>query len=173
MQELVYLRHYPPAITQQVQQLIAQHRLQTVLAQRYPEPLHAIQTDAALYEFTMALKQQFMRSSEPVSKVQFDNKIHVIQNALGTHTQVSRVQGAKLKRKHEIRVAALFKQLPEALLRMIVVHELAHLREKDHNKAFYQLCCHMEPNYHQLELDVRLFLTLRDLTASPSREPAL
>jgi predicted metal-dependent hydrolase len=36
------------------------------------------------------------------------------------------------------------------LLRMIVVHELAHLKEKDHDKAFYQLCCHMEPDYHQL-----------------------
>jgi len=44
---------------------------------------------------------------------------------------------------------------------MVVVHELAHLREKDHNKAFYQLCQHMEADYHQLELHLRLFLTLR------------
>ena len=42
---------------------------------------------------------------------------------------------------------------------MIVVHELAHLREKDHNKGFYQLCEHMEPDYHQLEFDLRLYLT--------------
>ncbi|STF41631.1 metal dependent hydrolase [Escherichia coli] len=42
---------------------------------------------------------------------------------------------------------------------MIVVHELAHLKEKEHNKAFYQLCCHMEPQYHQLEFDTRLWLT--------------
>lgn len=42
---------------------------------------------------------------------------------------------------------------------MIVVHELAHLKEKEHNKAFYQLCCHMEPHYHQLEFDTRLWLT--------------
>lgn len=42
---------------------------------------------------------------------------------------------------------------------MIVVHELAHLKEKDHNKAFYSLCCHMEPDYHQLEFDTRLYLT--------------
>ena len=41
---------------------------------------------------------------------------------------------------------------------MIIVHELAHLREKDHNKAFYKLCQYMEPNYFQLELDVRLYL---------------
>ena len=46
---------------------------------------------------------------------------------------------------------------------MIVVHELAHLKEKDHNKAFYQLCQHMEPDYHQLEFDLRLWLTWRDI----------
>jgi hypothetical protein len=52
--------------------------------------------------------------------------------------------------------------MPLPILRMVVVHELAHLREKDHNKAFYQLCQYMEPQYHQLELDLRLFLTWRD-----------
>jgi predicted metal-dependent hydrolase len=42
---------------------------------------------------------------------------------------------------------------------MIVVHELAHLKVKDHNKAFYHLCLHMLPDYHQIEFDVRVYLT--------------
>ncbi len=46
---------------------------------------------------------------------------------------------------------------------MIVVHELAHFKEKEHNKAFYQLCQYMEPNYHQIEFDVRLYLTQMDI----------
>jgi hypothetical protein len=46
---------------------------------------------------------------------------------------------------------------------MIAVHELAHLKEKDHDKAFYKLCCWMEPDYHQIEFDVRLYLTQLDL----------
>jgi predicted metal-dependent hydrolase len=46
---------------------------------------------------------------------------------------------------------------------MIVVHELAHLKEKEHNKAFYSLCEHMEPDYHQLEFDLRLYLTHLEL----------
>jgi len=29
---------------------------------------------------------------------------------------------------------------------MIVVHELAHLKEKQHNKAFYRLCLNMLDN---------------------------
>lgn len=66
----------------------------------------------------------------------YDNKIHVLKNALGLHTAVSRVQGGKLKAKAEIRVATVFRNAPEAFLRMIVVHELAHLKEKEHDKAF-------------------------------------
>ena len=166
MQDLLYLRHYSDSLQQQVRRLLADNKLGTVLQQRYPEQGHPVQTDKALYELTMALKRQWLKSSEPVSKVVFDPKIHVINNALGTHSQISRVQGGKLKSKNEIRIAALLKQLPMPLLQMVVVHELAHLREKEHNKAFYKLCLHMEPAYHQLELDLRLYLTLLDHTAS-------
>lgn len=60
----------------------------------------------------------------------YDNKIHVLNNALGLHTAISRVQGGKLKAKAEIRVATVFRDAPEDFLRMIVVHELAHLKEK-------------------------------------------
>lgn len=86
------------------------------------------------------------------------------------HTYVSRVQGGKLKAKNELRVSSVFKRTPEPFLNMIVVHELAHLKEKEHNKAFYQLCRHMQPNYHQLEFDVRVYLThLEDV--GPVYEP--
>jgi len=161
--DLPYLSQYPEQIQQQVRGLITAGTFAATLQKRYPERSHAIQTDARLYQFTLELKQQFMRSSAPISKVCFDPKIHVVNNALGLHSQVSRVQGRSLKSKNEIRVASLLKQLPLPLLKMIVVHELAHLREKDHNKAFYQLCQHMEPQYHQLEFDLRLFLTMQDL----------
>lgn len=167
MRELIYLRHYPDTLQQQVQQLLAEDKLGSTLQRRYPDTSHAVQTDKALYDFTQELKRQWLRSSEPVSKVVFDAKIHVINNALGTHTQISRVQGGKLKSKNEIRVAALLKQLPLPLLQMVVVHELAHLREKDHNKAFYKLCQHMQPDYHQLELDLRLYLTLLEQRNEP------
>jgi len=159
---LSYLTAYPEPVLTQVRTLIEQGRLSQVLASRYPDMDHSIQTDKALYQYTQGLKQQFLKSSPPVSKVCFDAKIH-LDNSLGLHSFVSRVQGGKLKAKQEIRISALFKQLPLPLLSMVVIHELAHLREKDHNKAFYQLCQHMEPQYHQLEFDLRLFLTLRQL----------
>lgn len=67
-------------------------------------------------------------------------------------------------------MATLFREAPAALLRMIVVHELAHLRELDHNKAFYQLCQHMEPEYFQLEFDLRLYLMNLEHPASDAVE---
>ncbi|MEN3277025.1 MAG: pyrophosphatase, partial [Massilia sp.] len=94
----------------------------------------------------------------------YDPKLHTVRNALGTHSAVSRVQGGRLKAKREIRIAALFKEAPADFLRMIVVHELAHLKEREHGKAFYALCLHMEPDYHQLEFDLRLWLTAQELT---------
>jgi len=155
---LKYLGAYGPGLQSQVRQMVADNRLGGWLAQRY-DCAHEVRTDRALYEYTTSLKNEFMRNAEPLARVAFDSKLHVIRNALGTHTTVSRVQGSKLKAKREIRVASLFKEVPLAWLRMIVVHELAHLKERDHDKAFYQLCTHMEPDYHQLELDLRLYLT--------------
>ena len=93
----------------------------------------------------------------------YDARLDTAQHALGLHTAISRVQGGKLKAKKEIRVASLFKEAPPEFLRMIVVHELAHLKETDHDKAFYRLCEYMEPRYHQLEFDTRLFLAWREM----------
>ncbi|MFZ1614136.1 MAG: YgjP-like metallopeptidase domain-containing protein, partial [Holophaga sp.] len=75
------------------------------------------------------------------------------------HTVVSRVQGNRLKATREIRIATVFRDAPAEFLKMILVHELAHSKEREHNKAFYQLCIHMAPNYFQLEFDLRLYLT--------------
>lgn len=153
-----YLAGYPASLLDQVRQLMAEDKLGALLTQRYPEGSHGIQTDRALYDYVSGLKSDFMRKAEPLSKVMYDSKLHVIRNALGTHTTVSRVQGGKLKAKREIRVASLFKEVPLDWLRMIVVHELAHMKEREHDKAFYALCMHMEPDYHRLEFDLRLYL---------------
>ncbi|MGL5006301.1 MAG: YgjP-like metallopeptidase domain-containing protein [Plesiomonas sp.] len=160
--ELKYLNGYSDSLKQQVFQVIEKGQLGRLLQERYPNP-HNINNDKALYQYTMALKNDYLRNAPSLNRVYYDSKISVIKHALGLHTSISRVQGNKLKAKAEIQIASLFKDAPADFLRMIVVHELAHLREKDHNKAFYQLCQHIEPRYHQLEFDVRLYLTHLDL----------
>lgn len=153
-----YLQGYPLETLAQVQSLLAQDRVADWLQQKYPRA-HGVRTDRALFDYVQALKAAYLRSAEPLNKVMFDAKLHVVENALGTHTTVSRVQGNKLKAKREIRVATLFKTVPDEFLRMIAVHELAHIKERAHDKAFYKLCTHMEPRYHQLEFEVRVYLT--------------
>jgi predicted metal-dependent hydrolase len=163
---LQYIAAYPPELQQKVQRMLDEGRLGAYLQQRYPEP-HSINNDAALRDYVLELKAQYLKQSPPLSKIIYDNRLHVVRHALGTHTFVTRVQGSKLKSKNEIRISSLFGKAPEGLLRMIVVHELAHIREKEHNKDFYRLCQHMLPDYHQREFDARLFLIHQELGAAP------
>lgn len=130
---LPYLKGYPSALIEQVRQLIAQGKA-----------------------------AELLRNAGQLSRVTFDSTLHVLRNALGTHTTHSRAQGLNLKTKKEIRIASLFKDTPPEFLRMIVVHELAHMKQREHDKAFYQLCMHMEPDYGQLEFDLRVYLSYRD-----------
>ncbi len=160
--QLKYLTGYPEPVLDQVRAAISKETLGQFLLNKYPVT-HDIKTNKALYAYVMELKNQYLRQSNPLSKVVYDDKLDVLHQALGLHSYVSRVQGSKLKAKNEMRIGSVFKTTPPEFLNMIVVHELAHLKEKDHNKAFYKLCTHMEPNYHQLEFDVRVYLTYRDV----------
>lgn len=160
--QLNYLTGYPEPVLDQVRAAISNETLGQFLLKKYPVT-HDIKTNKALYAYVIDLKNQYLRQSSPLSKVIYDDKLNVLHQALGLHTYVSRVQGGKLKAKNEMRIGSVFKTAPSEFLTMIVVHELAHLKEKDHNKAFYKLCTHMEPNYHQLEFDVRVYLTYLDV----------
>lgn len=163
MATLKYLSGYNEQVQARVRELIAQDRLGGILRDKYSQS-HAVRSDTALYEYTVALKQRYMRSADRLDKVIYDNKLHVVRHALGTHTAISRVQGGRLKASREIRIATVFRDAPAEFLKMIVVHELAHLREREHDKPFYQLCTHMAPEYHQLEFDLRLYLTHLECT---------
>lgn len=156
------LRGYPAALLAQVRQLIADHKLGDYLARKYPER-HQIQSDKALHTYVSALKQAHIRHAPPIDRVCYDSRLDVIENALGLHTRISRNHGGRLRASREIRIASLFRDTAPEFLSMIVVHELAHLREMEHNKAFYQLCEHMQPGYAQLEFDLRLHLTWKML----------
>ena len=158
MQPLKYLTGYPPQVQSRVRELLAEGRLGALLAGKYAEP-HAVRNDGQLYDYVQALKERHMRKSVPLGKVLYDGKLQVMKHALGTHTAFSRVHGGKLKASREIRIASVFRDAPAEFLKMIVVTELAHLQDTGHNKAFYQLCTHMAPDYHQLEFDLRLYLT--------------
>ena len=162
MDYLKYINHYPEGVKNQVCELIKKRKLDKYLLDKYPFA-HVNKTDKSLFCYVNELKNTYIKKAPPLSKVVYDGKINVIHNALGTHHFVSRVQGSKLKAKNEIRIASMFKNVPLEFLEMIVVHELAHFKEKEHNKTFYKLCEYMQPNYHQVEFDLRLYLTHVDM----------
>lgn len=160
------LAGYPIALVEQIQHLIASDQFAAVFLQRYPHA-HSVRTDTALYAYVQGLKSIYLKNSGPLNKVAFDSTLQVVRNALGTHSRSTRIQGAKLSSRREIRIATVFKLMPPEFLRMIVVHELAHIKENNHDKAFYQLCRHMEPDYHQLEFDLRACLCYLDAGGTP------
>lgn len=110
---LKYLSAYAAPLQQQIQTMLDEDRLREFLLSKYPHT-HQVSNNRALYDFVMQLKNRFIKKSESLSKVEFDPKIHVIKNALGTHSYVSRVQGSKLKSKNELRVSTLFKEIGRA-----------------------------------------------------------
>jgi len=161
-----YLAGYPDDLVESINQMIEQKQLGDWLLSRYPQR-HAVRSDKALYEYVMELKSSYLRNAGQINRVAFDNSLHLTRNALGMHTSKSQVHGAKLKAKREIHVATMFKDMPPEFLRMIVVHELAHIKEANHDKAFYKLCCNMEPEYHQLEFNLRAYLTYIESGGEP------
>lgn len=157
-----YFNGYPSTIVEQALQLISSNRLQRYLLKKYPEA-HDITTDKLLYQYATELKKRYLKNAPPFGRAAFKKQGGMITNALGTHTY--RMQGKT--RKHDLAINNDLLYAPEALLKALVVHELAHFKEKDHNKAFYKLCCYMEPDYHQLELDLRLFCVAVSMGENP------
>ncbi|MEC7121291.1 MAG: YgjP-like metallopeptidase domain-containing protein [Pseudomonadota bacterium] len=157
-----YIAHYTPELQQQISALVAANQLNDYLHQRYPNK-HDIRSDAQLYQYVKNIKQQSMRQVKMPDRVGFDAQLKRVEQALGINRLTTRQHGGQLKTKVEIRIASLFQDAPADFLQMIVVHELAHLKQREHDKAFYRLCQHLLPNYHQLELDTRLWLMAREL----------
>ncbi|MCF2860104.1 DUF45 domain-containing protein [Pseudoalteromonas sp. SMS1] len=159
MQELKYFQHYPENVQAQVYQLISNNQLQTYFKRKFPNG-HQLQNQQELYQYSTEIKQHFLKNTPRLNSVSFNKHSDMVKGTLGTHTHQNKVHGKKLKARYDIALNNQLKYAPEAILRALIVHELAHFKHADHSKAFYKLCCHMEPEYHQLELDLRLFVVL-------------
>ena len=109
----------PVALQEQARDLLEQGQLANVLLRGIPAPQRAqrqgpVRLRARAEDSLLAQRWYGQQGA-------FDNKIHVVRNALGLHTAVSRVQGSRLAAKHEIRIASMFKRSSDEFLRMIVV----------------------------------------------------
>ena len=164
MSILPYLAGYPTELVERAEDLVRSGEALAYVAEHYPQS-HDVRTSKALTRYVQDLKAKHMRRSAPLGKVFFDDRLKAAEDALGLHVTTTHSHGAHLRKRREIRVASVFKDAPAAFLRMIVVHELAHMKHADHDKDFYRLCFHMEPEYDQLEFDLRLYLSALEYDA--------
>lgn len=161
MPYLIYLKNYPESIKEQIATLLTEQKLEKLLKMRYPIN-HNIKSDKALYQYTVNIKNTYLKQTSPLRRICFDEQI--VDHSLISDAPDDSLQYNSfiINRLSEIRIADFFKQAPEPMLRIMVIHKLAHIIEKAHNSAFYKLCHYMEPNYQQLEFETRLFLTQRE-----------
>ena len=88
--QLKYLSSYTLEVQNKIRTMVEQDTLGRFLLKKHPKT-HSINNDKMLREYVMNLKNTHLRKSSPLSKVIYDKKIHVVNNALGLHTFISRV----------------------------------------------------------------------------------
>lgn len=157
-----YLSGYNEDLIKQVDFIIKSNKLGEVLTKKY-KTKHSITNDKVLYNLAVDIKNQYMKNSKMPNRVYYDNKIETLNNALGLHSYIPIIHGKKIKVINDIKISTNFKNMPYEFLYNVLIHEIAHLKEKEHNKAFYNLCQNMSPEYFQIDFDLRLYLTYLDL----------
>jgi len=64
---------------------------------------------------------------------------------------------ASCSTKKNLTVNTLMKYLPDHLIKYVIFHEIAHLKEKRHNGKFWEMISKKFVNYHELERDLFVY----------------
>ena len=88
---LKYLSAYNENIQNQVREMISNNTLSTYLLNKYPQT-HQIYNDKALRGYVMDIKSQYLKKSDPLSQIKYDDKIHVIKADLLKYLEKSEKQ---------------------------------------------------------------------------------
>lgn len=64
---------------------------------------------------------------------------------------------ASCSKKRNLTINKLMKYLPEKLLKYIVFHEIAHLKQKRHNDIFWEIISRKFNNYEDLEKELFIY----------------
>ncbi len=77
-----YISHYPKDLQDKIKVLIEKEKLSSYIKTKYPTA-HTYTNDKTLYSYVMDFKNEYFKKYQ-VSKVMYDGKINVINNALET-----------------------------------------------------------------------------------------
>lgn len=160
--EFKYLRGYSDNIIMSVKKLVDTDKLGLYLKNKYKN-VNNCKKDKELYNLAKEIKDKYMKKQKLPEKIFYDNKIELSNQALGLHSYIPVKHGKKYKMKNEIKISSRFKNLPYEFMENVLIHELCHLKEKNHNKAFYNLCRNIDDRYFEKDLDIRIYLTYVDI----------
>jgi hypothetical protein len=163
--EFKYLKGYSDNIHISVNKLIENEKLGFYLENKYKK-INFLKKDKELYNLAKEIKDKYIKNQKLPERIIYDNKIELCNQALGLHSYIPSKQGKKIKIKNEIKISSRFKELPYEFMENVLIHELCHLKEKEHNKAFYSLCKNISENYFEIDLDIRIYLTYIDIYKS-------
>lgn len=69
--------------------------------------------------------------------------------------------GSCVKKKREITLNKMLKKVPEDCQEYVIAHELSHLVEPNHSKAFYEVLASVLPDYRERERKLDHFVISR------------
>ena len=64
---------------------------------------------------------------------------------------------ASCSAKRNLTINTLMKYLPDYLIKYVIFHEIAHLKEKRHNDEFWKIVSKKFVNYQKLERDLFVY----------------
>jgi len=71
--------------------------------------------------------------------------------------RMMKTKWASCSKKRNLTINKLMKYLPEKLLKYIVFHEIAHLKQKKHNDIFWEIISRKFNNYEDLEKELFIY----------------
>lgn len=85
----------------------------------------------------------------------YTNKMGVYVNKI--HVKNQRTRWASCSSNHNINFNLMLIALPEHLIEYIVVHELSHLKLRDHTKKFWRLVKEFCPKYKEHKQELKIY----------------
>ncbi len=119
--------------------IVAHMAQQQARADAHPEP------DEARWQEL----RQFAENYVPGRVAYFSKQMGVTPTAV--HYSKARTRFGSCSGKDSITFSLRLMEYPLPAIDYVVVHELAHIRHKDHSKAFYQFVASVLPDYKQRE----------------------
>ena len=145
-EEFTIIREYKNATNVSVRVELKQRKMLIILPK-------IIQQEEIKIYVDKAIKQLFKNNTEAIiaEKLPYWSKITGIDYNLVKVRDATSRYGSCMPSKKNVYFSSRLIMLPEEEVDAIIVHELCHMKYKNHNKQFYELVQKYIPNYREID----------------------